>query len=136
MINVYKVLIIFTKSTNNLLNLYFYLCYILTYAPDYIMIVNILTKLILIKGVSMLMNIFVCVGSSCHIKGSYEIINLMKDAIASNHLEDKVNLSASFCLGNCTDGVTIKINEEIICGISKVNFDNIFQYYVLNRLNN
>lgn len=46
--------------------------------------------------------------SSCHLKGSYKIIELAKDYIANHNIGDKVNLGAAFCLGRCTDGVTIK----------------------------
>lgn len=82
------------------------------------------------------MNINICVGSSCHIKGSYDIIQLMKEAIAKEKLEDKINLSAAFCLGRCTDGdgVSVKIDDEIICGVSKDNFDDFFEKNVLSKL--
>ena len=53
-------------------------------------------------------NISICVGSSCHLKGSYKIIELAKDYIANHNIGDKVNLGAAFCLGRCTDGVTMK----------------------------
>ncbi|MDF2543710.1 MAG: NADH:ubiquinone oxidoreductase 24 kD subunit [Herbinix sp.] len=81
------------------------------------------------------MNIYICVGSSCHIRGSYDIIQLFKEAIADHQLEEKVTLSAAFCLGKCTDGVTIKINDEVICGVSKENFLDIFQQKVLYYVN-
>ncbi|MBP1754502.1 MAG: NADH:ubiquinone oxidoreductase 24 kD subunit [Firmicutes bacterium] len=80
------------------------------------------------------MNIYICVGSSCHIKGSYDIIQLMKEAVETHQLEDKVNLSAAFCLGHCTDGVTVKIDEDLICGVSKDTFSDFFDNYVLARL--
>ena len=80
------------------------------------------------------MNIYICVGSSCHIKGSYDIIQLMKEAIAEHHLEDKINLSAAFCLGRCTDGVSVKINDTIICGVSRESFPDFFQNSVLSQL--
>lgn len=67
------------------------------------------------------MDIYVCIGSSCHLKGSYSIINALKEEIASNKLEDKVNLNASFCLGHCQDGVTMKINGEIVTGFTPEN---------------
>lgn len=85
-------------------------------------------------GLEINMNIYVCVGSSCHLKGSYDIINLLRDALKIHNLEDKVTLSAAFCLGRCTDGVTIKINEEIICGVSKENFTNIFNNNILGQV--
>ncbi len=46
------------------------------------------------------MTILVCVGSSCHLKGSYDIITLFKERIKKEKLEDKVTLKATFCLGN------------------------------------
>ena len=85
------------------------------------------------KGMDIIMNIYICVGSSCHLKGSYDIIQLMKEALATHSLEDKVNLSATFCLGHCTDGVSVKINEGVICGVSKENFTEFFKNNVLSQ---
>ena len=80
------------------------------------------------------MNIYICVGSSCHLKGSYNIINLMKDALEKNNLTDKVNVSAAFCLGRCTNRVTIKVDDEIITGVSPENFNEIFEQHVLKNV--
>ena len=80
------------------------------------------------------MNIYVCVGSSCHLKGSYQIIELMKKALEDNGLTDQVNLSAAFCLGKCTHGVSIKVDDEIITGLNRDNFDDIFAGSVLAKL--
>ena len=71
------------------------------------------------------MNISVCIGSSCHLRGSYDIIQRLKELIAEQKLEDKVNLSASFCLGQCTHGCTIRVDEEIVTGVTKDNIDGI-----------
>ena len=35
------------------------------------------------------MEIYVCIGSSCHLKGSYNIINAFKELIAEYKLEDQ-----------------------------------------------
>ena len=78
------------------------------------------------------MDIYVCVGSSCHIKGSYPIIELLKENIAKHHLENKVNLKASFCLGKCTNGVSIKVDDEIIWGVTQENFMDVFNQYILH----
>ena len=81
------------------------------------------------------MTVLVCVGSSCHLKGSYVIIELMKEAIKKNNLSEKVNLKATFCLGKCgVAGVSIKVEDEIITGVSKENFDSIFNQYILSRM--
>lgn len=79
------------------------------------------------------MNIYICVGSSCHLKGSYAIIQLMKEAISHHHLEGKINLSASFCLGRCTDGVSVQINDEIVCGVSEESFPIFFEQNILSQ---
>ncbi len=81
------------------------------------------------------MTVLVCVGSSCHLKGSYEIIELMKDAIQKHNLGDKVTLKATFCLGKCgIAGVSIKVDDEIITGVTTENFNDIFATHILNRL--
>ena len=47
------------------------------------------------------MIIQVCVGSSCHIKGSPEIVELLRKAVEEYHLENDVTLAGSFCIGKC-----------------------------------
>lgn len=80
------------------------------------------------------MEIYVCIGSSCHLKGSYDVIQAFKNLIAQYHLEDKVSLNASFCLGHCQNGVTTKINGEIVTGLNKENANEIFETKVLKEL--
>lgn len=80
------------------------------------------------------MNIYICVGSSCHLKGAVDIIELMKRAIADYHLEDSITLSGSFCLGRCTDGVSVKIDDDTVCGVSRENFEQFFKEHVLDRI--
>ena len=79
------------------------------------------------------MKISICVGSSCHLKGSYDVINLMKENLEKNNLADKVELAAAFCFGKCTNGVTIKIDDEIITGVTPDNFSEIFNENVLKE---
>ena len=50
----------------------------------------------------------VCVGSSCHLKGSYAVIEEMKRVLKKYDVEDLVDLQASFCLGHCAKGVTVE----------------------------
>ena len=78
--------------------------------------------------------ICVCVGSSCHLKGSYTVIDLLKKALREHGLEDTVNLSAAFCLGHCQHGVTIKVNDEIVTGLNTDNAREIFIDKVVKEL--
>lgn len=60
------------------------------------------------------MEITICVGSSCHIKGSHQFIDYLQKAIPAYNLEEKIILKASFCIGNCSEGINIKVDDEII----------------------
>ena len=77
--------------------------------------------------------IYVCVGSSCHLKGSHTIVKLMKKAIADYNLQDKVELKATFCLGHCTDGPSVKVGDEVF-GMTEENFQKLFEEKVLSRV--
>jgi NADH:ubiquinone oxidoreductase subunit E len=79
-------------------------------------------------------NIYICVGSSCHLKGSYDIIKGFQELIKLHSLDHKVALNASFCLEHCTEGVAIKIDEEFVDGVSPNNINQVFQKYVLDVL--
>ena len=58
------------------------------------------------------MTVTICIGSSCHIKGSREIIDKLNELIALNRLNDKVQLAGSFCMDNCKQGVCVKVDEK------------------------
>ena len=81
------------------------------------------------------MIIQVCVGSSCHLKGSPEIVELLQKAVEEYHLEDEVTLAGSFCIGKCNlVGVTIQVDDDIHVGITKENLKEFLQENVLNKL--
>lgn len=64
------------------------------------------------------MEIKVCIGSACHLKGSNEVIQEFQKVIAERNLEDKITLKGSFCLNHCTEGVSTEIDEESIISMS------------------
>ena len=79
--------------------------------------------------------IFICIGSSCHLKGSYDLVKRFEEALEQHHLQDDVVLSGSFCLGRCNRfGVTVKINDEIYEGVRVEDFDDFFKEHVLDVL--
>lgn len=81
------------------------------------------------------MTISVCIGSSCHVKRSADIIALLREAIKTNNLEDKVELKGTTCLGHCgSGGANLKVEDEVVEGITKENFKDFFQEKVLNQL--
>ena len=77
----------------------------------------------------------VCVGSSCHLKGSQDIVELLEAAIAENHIEDDVVLTGSFCIGKCNRvGVTVQINDDVHVGITRDNFKEFFKTNILDAI--
>ena len=86
------------------------------------------------EGEKMLI-IQVCVGSSCHLKGAPEIIELLQKAIAEHGLEEEVILMGNFCMGKCNRiGVTIQVEDDIFTGVTKVGFQKCFEENVLTRI--
>lgn len=80
------------------------------------------------------MTITVCIGSSCHLKGSYDIVNELQKLIAENELDNQVEIKASFCLGDCKNGVCVKVNEDPIISINKENVNVFFNDYIVKNL--
>lgn len=77
----------------------------------------------------------ICIGSSCHIKGSYDIVKLMEEAIAENKLENEITLAGSFCTGRCNRlGVTVQVDDDIYTGITKETFKDFFNEHILNNI--
>ena len=78
----------------------------------------------------------VCVGSSCHLKGSATIVELLEAAVAEFHIEDDVVLTGSFCIGKCNRvGVTVQINDDIHVGVTPENFREFFKENILDVSN-
>ena len=80
------------------------------------------------------MNISVCVGSSCHLRGSYDVIEEMKRIIKKYDVEDVVELQASFCLGHCSEGVSVMADEDILLNVNKDNVEEIFAREIYPKL--
>ena len=74
----------------------------------------------------------ICVGSSCHIKGAPEIVELMQKYIADAHLENEIVLSGSFCSGRCNRvGVTVTVGDEVYPGVTPESFRDFWNGTIL-----
>ncbi len=77
----------------------------------------------------------VCVGSSCYLKGSAEIVELIQKAVQDSGIGDEVTLAGSFCIGKCNRvGVTVQVDDEIYTGITKENFKEFFSEHILANI--
>ena len=58
------------------------------------------------------MKITVCIGSSCHIKGSRQVVEQLQYLIRESNLDDKVEPSGTFCMGKCQQGVCVTVDDK------------------------
>lgn len=73
----------------------------------------------------------VCVGSSCHLKGSYDVIEAFKALIEKYNAQDKIELRACFCLNRCSHGVSVKADDNYILDVSPTNAEEKFVNEIL-----
>ena len=74
------------------------------------------------------MKVTVCIGSSCHIKGSRQVVEQLQELVAANGLEDKVELAGTFCMGRCQEGVCVTVEDEF----HSVTPDNVKEFFEAN----
>ena len=79
------------------------------------------------------MKVTVCIGSSCHIKGSRSVVEQLQYLIAENHLGDKVELGGTFCMGNCQKGVCVTVDDDFH-SVTPETVESFFSEQVLAKL--
>lgn len=57
------------------------------------------------------MKITVCIGSSCHIRGSRQVVEQLQNLISENKLDAKLELGGTFCMGKCHRGVSVSVDD-------------------------
>ena len=79
------------------------------------------------------MKITVCIGSSCHIKGSRQVVSQLQTFIKENDLDDKVELGGTFCMGKCQQGVCVTVEDEFF-SVSPETVKEFFENEVLAKV--
>lgn len=74
------------------------------------------------------MKVTVCIGSSCHVKGSRQVVEQLQYLVAQNDLSDKVELGGTFCMGQCQKGVCVTIDDTFY----SVSPDNVSEFFETN----
>ncbi len=59
------------------------------------------------------MKVTVCIGSSCHLKGSRQVVEELQYLIAQHDLKEKVELGGTFCMGKCQEGVCVTVDGQL-----------------------
>lgn len=79
------------------------------------------------------MKITICIGSSCHLKGSRQIVEQLQHLVAENNLKDKVELSGTFCMGNCVNGVNVTVDDKLY-SLSPETTKDFFEKEILPKV--
>lgn len=79
------------------------------------------------------MKITVCIGSSCHIKGSRQVVEQLQYLIKQNGLGDKIELGGTFCMGKCQLGVCVTVDDEFH-SVTPESVNEFFNEIVLPKL--
>lgn len=80
-----------------------------------------------------MVKIAICFGSACYLRGSYGVLNSFIALIEKYNVKAVVDIEGSFCKGLCTQGVVIKIDEEVITNIRREDVHKIFEEKVLGK---
>lgn len=75
--------------------------------------------------------ISVCVGSACHLQGAYHVLGIFQKLIEENGLKTEIDIEGNFCQGHCTQGVVVKIGEELVFNVHQDNAADVFKQYML-----
>ncbi len=76
------------------------------------------------------MKITVCIGSSCHIKGSRQVVEQLQSLIRQHDIADKVDMGGTFCMGRCQEGVCVNVDEQF----HSVSPDTVEEFFTKNIL--
>ncbi len=80
-----------------------------------------------------MINVKICIGSACHLKGSREIISQLQTLVKENGLSQKVELNGAFCTENCVNGVCVTIDDNIF-SLSPQTTKKFFEDEIMGRL--
>lgn len=80
-----------------------------------------------------MLDLNVCIGSSCHLKGSYNVIQAFTQLIEEEKLHDKIEMKAQFCMKQCQNGVSVSMGDEVFSVVPETARE-FFREHVMTRL--
>lgn len=73
----------------------------------------------------------VCVGSSCHIRGGTKTLRVLQSLIEEANISENVELSADLCLDNCLNAPNVVIDGKIYGGVTPELAEAFFNEHIL-----
>lgn len=81
----------------------------------------------------MIVEVKVCVGSACYVKGSKQVIEVFQKYIKDHGLEEQIELKATFCLGYCTQAVAVMLDDKVY-GVTPTEAYNFCENIILKEV--
>lgn len=72
-------------------------------------------------------NIEICLGSSCFSRGNREVVQVLREYLRKNHLDDKVVLKGARCMNRCSEGPFIIINGKTFASAGVQDIEKILE---------
>lgn len=79
------------------------------------------------------MKVTVCIGSSCHLKGSRQVVEQLQNLISEHHAKDQIELGGTFCMGQCQRGVCVSV-DDVIYSVTPETVGDFFNEQILGKL--
>ena len=79
------------------------------------------------------MKVTICIGSSCHIKGSRQVVERLQELVAQHGLSEQVDLGGTFCMNKCQQGVCVTVDDNLF-SVSPQTVDAFFEEEIRAKL--
>lgn len=79
-------------------------------------------------------SLYICMGSACHQKGVYDVLETLKKLISEKNLDVEIELKGAFCLGPCENAIVIKYKNILFEKISPKNIESKFNEEILPKI--
>ncbi len=79
------------------------------------------------------LKVTICIGSSCHIKGSRHVVEKLQELVGENKLDDRLELRGTFCMGKCQEGVCVTVDDNFH-SVTPETVDEFFKNEILAKI--
>lgn len=83
-----------------------------------------------------MITISICVGSACHLKGSYKVIEALQRLISENNVSNVVEIKGAFCIERCTEAVSVTVNDDKFFSLNEKNVASFFYETIMRGISN
>ena len=72
----------------------------------------------------------ICLGSSCFSRKKRDVVSALQDYVNQKNLSDRINLKGSHCLGKCSVGPIMLVNEQVYTKLTPSKAISIVEEYL------